>query len=80
MAGSAVRFRRCAWLKSCDHCAYQEGRHYCLLHGVQVRDMDLRHCSEWASKHDQPNGGDERRSPERPTAPSVPHTTENPRR
>lgn len=27
-----------------------------------------------------PNTGDERRSPERPAAPSVPHTTENPQR
>jgi hypothetical protein len=34
------------------------------------------------AKERQPadNGGDERRSPERPTVPRVPHTTENPQR
>jgi len=37
--------------------------------------------SAWVSTRAvRPNGGDERRSPERPTAPSVPHTTENPQR
>jgi hypothetical protein len=39
------------WLTSCDNCASQEvGGHYCLLHGQQMRDMDLLTCSDWEVK------------------------------
>ncbi len=33
--------------KSCDGCAAQEGRHYCLLHGVQIKNMDAVRCADW---------------------------------
>ncbi len=36
--------------KSCDNCAAQEGRHYCLLHGVQVKNMDAVRCEDWEAK------------------------------
>ena len=35
--------------KSCDTCESQEeGRHYCLLHGVQVKNMDIVRCTDWS--------------------------------
>lgn len=43
--------------KSCDNCAAQEGRHYCLLHSMQVKNMDLHRCREW--RHE--NGGSQTR-------------------
>ncbi len=36
------------WLVSCDNCASQEdGKHYCLLHGCTVLDMDTTTCADW---------------------------------
>lgn len=36
------------WLVSCDNCvAQEEGRHYCLLHGRVMRDMDTVTCEDW---------------------------------
>lgn len=47
----AVRFRHVKdWLKSCDNCNAQEGRHYCLLHGVQVKNMDIKRCKDFEEK------------------------------
>jgi len=34
--------------KSCDTCESQEGRHYCLLHGVMVKNMDMKRCDFWS--------------------------------
>ena len=34
--------------KSCDTCESQEGRHYCLLHGVQVKNMNIKRCIFWS--------------------------------
>lgn len=36
--------------KQCDNCASQEGRHYCLLHGQQVKNMDIVRCLSWKAK------------------------------
>ena len=32
---------------SCDFCASQEGRHYCLLHSCQIENMDTVKCVDW---------------------------------
>jgi hypothetical protein len=35
--------------KSCDTCESQEeGRHYCLLHGVVIKNMDIKRCEFWS--------------------------------
>ena len=33
----------------CDNCKSQEAlsRHYCLLHSVSCRDMDVKRCKDW---------------------------------
>ena len=36
-----------SWLDSCDWCDCQEGRHYCLLHGIVVKNMDVTRCPNW---------------------------------
>lgn len=36
--------------KSCDNCDSQEGRHYCLHHSQQVRNMDIVRCFDWKAK------------------------------
>jgi hypothetical protein len=33
--------------KCCDECRHQEGRHYCLLHGVTVKNMDALRCRDF---------------------------------
>jgi len=33
--------------KTCDTCDSQEGRHYCLLYGVDVKNMDIMVCDDW---------------------------------
>ena len=38
------------YIKSCDFCAAQEGRHYCLLLGAPVKNMDVKRCKNWADK------------------------------
>ena len=38
------------WDVSCDNCDGQEGGHYCLLHGLTVRNMDTKTCAEWMAK------------------------------
>lgn len=44
------------WLTSCDFCASQEeGRHYCLLHGIPVTDMNITTCPDWTAKEDTDN-------------------------
>ena len=37
---------------TCDDCDSQEGRHYCLLHGIQVKNMDLMRCGDFEWKED----------------------------
>lgn len=32
---------------SCDECASQEGRHYCLTFSCQVKNMDTVRCPSW---------------------------------
>jgi hypothetical protein len=39
-----------AWEESCDNCINQEGRHYCLLYGCQMKNMDTIRCGDWKSK------------------------------
>jgi hypothetical protein len=34
--------------QSCDTCESQEGRHYCLLYGAQVKNMDKVRCIFWS--------------------------------
>lgn len=36
--------------KSCDNCRSQEGRHYCRLWGLTMKNMDTKHCNEWQTK------------------------------
>lgn len=41
------------WQPTCDRCKYQEdGRHYCLLHSIQVKNMDIMRCDdfEWGDE------------------------------
>lgn len=46
--GEEVEFFHSCRQKSCDHCVSQEeGRHYCLLHGVAVKNMDIKCCAAW---------------------------------
>lgn len=41
------------WFHSCDYCRAQEGGHYCLLHSVQVGNMDKTTCAEWKEKEEE---------------------------
>ena len=34
------------WVNSCDTCRHQEGRHYCLLHSITLKNMDTIRCDE----------------------------------
>jgi hypothetical protein len=43
-------------LESCDTCASQEGRHYCLLKGVSIKNMDITVCDEWTKTKGVGNG------------------------
>lgn len=36
--------------KVCDTCVSQEGRHYCLLHSRQMRDMNIATCPDWKQR------------------------------
>jgi hypothetical protein len=39
------------FLSSCDFCIYQEeGKHFCLLHGVQIKNMDAVACGDFEGK------------------------------
>ena len=39
------------WLNSCDFCKYQEsGLHYCLLHSMEVKNMNAVRCEDWRSE------------------------------
>ena len=40
------------WAHSCDYCKAEErpGVHYCLLHGIEVKDMDRTTCAEWVGR------------------------------
>ena len=38
--------------KQCDNCVSQEGRHYCLFHGKQIKNMDIYRCADWKPKAD----------------------------
>lgn len=35
---------------SCDECAHQEGRHYCLLHGKSALNMDIMICDDFEER------------------------------
>jgi hypothetical protein len=51
-AGSVKLFDS-TWEESCDECAHQEGRHYCLLHSVAIKNMDTVRCSDFKSQYSQ---------------------------
>ena len=39
------------WEYSCDHCESQEeGLHYCLLHSIGIKNMDLMRCNDFKLK------------------------------
>ena len=38
---------------TCDDCDSQEGRHYCLLHTVQVKNMDIVRCGDFTCMEDE---------------------------
>jgi hypothetical protein len=42
--------------KSCDACASQEGRHYCLLHSRIMKNMDATRCDDWSRRDDNTKG------------------------
>ena len=35
---------------SCDMCECQEGRHYCLLHTEQIKNMETVACKDWTER------------------------------
>jgi len=38
-------------MKTCDDCESQEeGRHYCLLHGKAMKNMDIKGCSDFEER------------------------------
>jgi len=39
--------------KPCDTCDCQEGRHYCLLYGKFIKNMDVYGCEDWVEKKDK---------------------------
>ena len=46
--GRPSLLRSKSWLDSCDNCYCQGlGKHYCDLHGVTVKDMDVTCCPDW---------------------------------
>ena len=52
-ADGFVALREATWEESCDECAYQEARHYCLLHSVSVKNMDTVRCDSFRCKYSQ---------------------------
>lgn len=52
-SGGVVGLLGATATKSCDSCDSQEGRHYCLLHSIQIKNMDTVRCKDWSEK--QPN-------------------------
>ncbi len=52
-AACSVAFRDATWEESCDECAHQEGRHYCLLHSISVKNMDAIRCDSFRCKYSQ---------------------------
>ena len=47
-----VRFKSVPFLESCEFCISQEGKHYCLLHSIQVKNMDTKRCKDFQHKAD----------------------------
>ena len=46
--GRGMNLRRAEhWESTCDDCANQEGRHYCLLHTIQIKNMDIMRCEDY---------------------------------
>jgi hypothetical protein len=43
----------CEGEKACDSCASQEGKHYCLLHGEPMKNMDIVKCPFWEMRPDE---------------------------
>jgi len=41
---------------SCDACSSQEGRHYCLLHSRQMKNMDLLRCDDFTRRETKVDG------------------------
>jgi len=39
------------WKDSCDQCAHQEGRHYCLRFSRVMKNMDTLKCDQWEQRH-----------------------------
>ena len=46
----SITLSQVVWTRSCDFCSYQEGRHYCLLHGEPVKNMDISRCADWLDR------------------------------
>ena len=36
---------------TCDDCECQEGRHYCLLYGTTIKNMDIMRCDDLKEAH-----------------------------
>lgn len=46
-----IKMRRAEhWEGACDDCQSQEGRHYCLLHAMTVKNMDIMRCEDFLSR------------------------------
>lgn len=46
MTSNKPRHQVTEWKESCDHCVWQEGRHYCLRHTMMLRDPDRYACED----------------------------------
>ncbi len=52
------RLTEAKWVNSCDTCRHQEGRHYCLMHSITMKNMDTIRCADhqdrgrWALPND----------------------------
>lgn len=46
-----VLFKVSNWESSCDNCTSQEeGRHYCCLYSVVIKNMDIWRCADYSRR------------------------------
>ncbi|MBU0676608.1 MAG: hypothetical protein KJ626_00695 [Verrucomicrobia bacterium] len=50
-----MQLRAATGYKRCDTCESQEDRHYCLLHSLQIKNMDTLVCADWSVKAQAPS-------------------------
>lgn len=42
--------------KCCDLCAFQESAHYCKLHSILIKNMDLKRCKDFKQNNPKEQG------------------------